>query len=159
MIDTTHISYMKAGDRVWLGTNRYGPHEIRTITRVTPTQIVIDWNGNGSYLVRFRRDNGRRIAGGYLAHDILRAATPSQCADWDAKQAALEENRRNKEQQEEALETLRLELAALFGENVAISKEQWGKNAERDGKWTIEFHGLDTPTVCALAKQVKGTIK
>ncbi len=145
------MKHIKSGDRVWVGTERYGTKSIRIVSRVTPTQIVIDWNGNGSYLTRYKRDNGYAIGAGYLRDNIMRVATPAQCAKWDAKQLAEQEAREREEARQQALESIRLELAALFGDSATVSKEQWGNEDMRSGKWTVEFHFLTEDGVRELA--------
>src|ERR1700679_2613589 len=75
----TAFGSLKAGDRVWVGKNRSDRGSIRTVFKTTQTQIVLDWNGNGSYLPRYRMD-GYRIGGGMFSEHISGVATKEKCA-------------------------------------------------------------------------------
>jgi hypothetical protein len=142
---------LKAGDRVWTVSGYQAA--IRTITRVTPTQILIDWHGNGSLILRYRRDDGHAIGGGSC---ILRATSSADCAAWDEK---MELDRRNKDEQmreKEEKETLRQKLLNEFrSDSVEVSEESWGNKSERENQWEVTFHKLTEKQVRILAMQIR----
>jgi hypothetical protein len=150
-------SKLKAGDRVWVGKlySDGSGLSLKSVAKVTPTQIVIDWNGNGRYLTRYKKDEGWPIGAGVFAASIFGLATPTECARWDAKQERERQAERAKADAEAATEKKRLELNGLFAAPDPVHKEQWGNSAERAGKWTVEFHNLTEDQVRQLAKDRK----
>ena len=152
-------SKLKAGDRVWVGKlySDGSGLSLKTVARVTPTQIVIDWNGNGRYLTRYKKDGGWAIGGGMLAEHIFRLAESNECAQWDAKRERERQAAQAEADAEAALKAKRLELDGLFrSEHVSVDTESWGTESERTGKWTVEFHCLTEDQVRQLAKDRKG---
>src|ERR1044071_7643483 len=85
---------IKVGDRVWISAQYGGSdkHEIRTIKRLTPTQIILD--GQWEKYNRYQRGKSSR----YGAHEptyygigmssgrITGMATKAECEQWDAEQ-------------------------------------------------------------------------
>ena len=150
-------SKLKAGDRVWVGKlySDGSGLSLKTVARVTPTQIVIDWNGNGRYLTRYKKDGGWAIGMGMFAEHIFGLAESNECAQWDAKRERERQAAQDKADAEAAAEKKRLELNGLFAAPDLVHKEQWGNAAERAGKWTVEFHNLTEDQVRQLAKDRK----
>jgi hypothetical protein len=146
------LASIKAGDRAWVGSH-YGERNsgIRQVKKVTPTQIVIDWNNNGgSYVVRFKRDSGYEIAGGWFPKRITGIATKSECAKFDAEQLAAKLAREAKDKVEAARAALRTELEALFDTPVNISVDR-----NQDDTFRLEFCDLTADRIREIAKILK----
>jgi hypothetical protein len=145
---------IKGGDRVWLGTERWGRKGIFPVSRTTPTQIVVQWSAN--HEIRFKRDSGYRLGAGWGGENILSIASEPECAAWDEKARAEELAHSIRATAAKFTEERRLYLWGLFSsDSVAVGAEQWGEERERDGKWTVEMHGLSEPQAEALADHFK----
>ena len=148
-------SQLKVGDRVWVGKlySDGSGLSLKTVARVTTTQIVIDWNGNGRYLTRYKKNGGWRIGGEVLSGNITRLATPAECAAWAAREERQRLAAKSKADKEAALEAKRLELDVLFpGTHSNVTAEQWGSERGQAGKWTVEFHYLTEEQVRMVAR-------
>ena len=146
-------SQLKAGDRVWVGKlySDGSGRQIKTIAKVTTTQIVIDWNGNGGYCPRYRKGGGYAIGGGRFADNITGLATSDECAAWDAKQERERKAAQVKADAEAAIESKRSRLYQEFrSDRVSVTTESWGQ--VRVEEWTVEFHYLTEDQVRAVAR-------
>lgn len=126
---------IKVGDRVWI-TNHYQKRVLRTVKKLTPTQIVVE-NWNGASIERFERGKPpsyphldpsltyRQIAyyGFGSSPEITRIATKAECKQWDAEQEQKRIAAEAAEVERKRKESLREELNALFGRRkVSISE-------------------------------------
>jgi flagellar motor switch protein FliG len=76
MNDNTWLQELKAGDTVLVSRHPY--EDIRTVKRVTPTQIVVVVS---NYEERFRKSDGWEIGGRTYNRRFLRHATPEKIAE------------------------------------------------------------------------------
>jgi hypothetical protein len=146
------LASLKAGDRVWIGRSQYGrwAGKICEVVKVTRTQAVVKITP--TYECRFKLDGGFQIGAGMFADQILDRATSQECKAWDEKQQREKQEAERKQAEKEATERKRSELGALFGGDATyVHEEQYGSEAERIGKWTVEFHNLTEEQVRNLA--------
>ena len=138
---------IKATDRVWIGSpraeRRYG---LKTVLKVTPTQIVIDWNGNGLSLPRFKRESGCEIGKSWMPNRITGIGTKSECGAFDLAAQMERESAMAKVAADAAREALRVELSGLFTGG-HVEDEQWD---DRIG-FTLSFHGLTEQAIRGIA--------
>ena len=162
------FSKIKAGDRVWVGSNNYGTRNqgIKAVASVTPTLIRLDWSGNGGHLVEFHRKagaytiQGNQRCASWNVNKITDIATKAECAAWDAEQLAAKLAKEAKEKADKERDALRAALAGMFVfegiaslDTVNICNESWN---DRKG-FTLELHGLTEERIREIAELLKGT--
>lgn len=145
---------IKAGDRVWIG---WWSHEradgLRTVTEVTPTQIVIDWSGSG-YLKRFKRESGYERGGGIQSKHISGVATKAECAAYDEQHAANRKESERRRAEEKLREERRDRLTAEF-EPIG---GYFGIEYQGEDAYGVTIHlppGFGDDVICEIAELVK----
>lgn len=144
---------LKAGDRVWMMSPfGRGKSEIKTVHKTTRTQVVIDVNGDGSYLRRYNME-GYLLGKHLWSEHIGPLATPQECASWDAQQERKRIQANIAYESRQATERQRVHLCGLFSadNNAEVSTESYGSERERADRWTVSFHFLSTEQVKQLA--------
>ena len=136
---------IKVGDKVWIGYWRYNKdgripsrHGLRTVSRLTPTQLSIGENG-----IRYHRNTGK-VVGHSSAFDVLSIATPEEIAEWEVR---VEANRLAEEErkQREAIRTnIRLRLYNLFPDGSVYIEES-------GDAWDVTIKGLQEDQIRELA--------
>jgi hypothetical protein len=149
MMQKCDFKAIKAGDRVWIGRDETSADKhLTTVARITPTQIIVDWHGTGSYFRKYTRDRGLPIPKSYAAWRVLRLATISECVEWEAAQRAAKKAAQRKLEAEEQAKGKRQALQDLFTVDVSVGHEV-------NGKRSVEFFDLTDEQVRELARKVK----
>jgi hypothetical protein len=114
------LENIKVGDKVWVSSSFGGGEkgEIRTVVRLTPSQIILDGIEKYSRYQRGKKsrygDDLNYYAIGHRGGRITLYATAAECEKWEAqKTRKLAEAEEYKERRQKA-EAKRDELSALF---------------------------------------------
>ena len=152
---TEQLLAVKCGDRVWIGTCSVPRSSgVRTVAKTTPTQIVIDWNGDGKYLPRFHRGDERR-AGYQIGSSIWNqskisgVATKAECAAWDDEQRVKQEAEQLRQKKEQQRAAKQAELSALFA-----GLEADAEIDQRNGSVRLALYGLSQVKVRWIAARL-----
>ena len=143
---------LKAGDSVWVWRSGLQDSSfIKTVHRITPFQVIVDWDSDGKHLKRFKKSTGWGIGGGFTL--IWGLATAEECAAWNSAQKLKKLKQTAKENTEAEIERIRVELVNWMPVSMAVSvsKSQFGTPEEREGHWDIEIHFLTEERVRKLA--------
>lgn len=142
------FTQLEPGDKVWTGSYRYPKTHIRSIHRVTPTQIVILLNPNNPrYESRFKRDNGSHIGASFGSEQINGVPTLAEIKAYDEEQYCKDAERNSVQDERDRIDALRAELAGLFtSERVFVSHDGQG--------FSVSFENLSEEKVRALALKV-----
>jgi len=128
---------IEVGDRVWVGDGRGRLRKLRTVTRLTPTQIILDDDPKFS---RFARDKPTFYRIGSGSGYIESVATEAEVKQWEAEQAREAEEREAHRRAREAREAKRQELTTLFASERAYVHESPTNLA---GEWYVEIYGSE----------------
>jgi hypothetical protein len=156
------LATIKAGDRVWVGNYRSPRFSgIKAVSRLTPTQVIIDWHGNGKYEKRYKRGDAKSTAlycvGGSTMGDFVSGiATESEYAAWDAAVAEDEARKAKEAAAKQAREDWRQSLAESFGDDefVSVGHEYWNGSQSPADKFHVDIHMLSADQVRSLARFV-----
>lgn len=158
------LEKIKVGDRVWVSRrfDSSGKGEIKTVMRLTPTQIHLD-----GYKAKYKRGTPSRFGGepsyfciGRLGGEITAIATPQECAKWDADIERGKQESAKRATEAEAAETKREELAALFSvseddnRGTSVRRASYGDRTFRADKYDVTFHSLTESEVKEIARKV-----
>lgn len=153
-----HLEDVKAGDRVkmlfYLGSARGQFTRIVRVHHVTPTQIILDLNGNGSYLPRYNRSTGFCLGSRFTDY-IGGVATKEECLEWDTAQAKILAKEKADAKRGEANERKIIELRRLLAEVRALFPHTSVESPGHHLRFTVSFENLTEREVRALAKRFK----
>jgi hypothetical protein len=143
MVERKSLSEIEVGDRVWLGSRERSHIHIRTVRRLTPTQIVLPSN------YRYYRSSG--IAIGAALFRITEVATSEECQECDEKLKEEERKLEARRIESERLEAERQELNNLFGESAYVERNDYNPDVE---EWHVHIF-LSKDSVGKLAEILK----
>lgn len=137
------LQAIKAGDRVWVGKRGFGESveksKLIKVFKVTKTQIVLDWNGSGSFFRRYRKD-GYPIGAGMMPECITGIAGADECARWEAKQEAIRLDAQRRQDAEDAIRQKAQELTGLLGaESGCVRRSDWYGSKTPEDCWKLSL--------------------
>lgn len=155
--DTTEaIKSLKVGDRCLMKkfvSGAYIPIGVRTVSRLTPTQIILAPEG---VYDRYHRIGGvRKYPGKNINVNgacIEREATPEEIEHWDSEKRKKEESIAAAKAERTAYERKRGDLNGIFSESVIV------RGSHHAGTWEVEFGPLTEDQVRKLAELVRGAL-
>lgn len=142
--ERTFLQKLKVGDRVIVTRSRGGIADgrIRSVVKITPTQIVLDLND------RFNRSTGWRI--GSIGGLIDRIASAN---DLEREDRQRKEREQRKAEMAQA-ENFRQELIALFPKHARPSISNGSASTKDKSTFDVEFHSLTESEVRDLAEKL-----
>lgn len=157
------LENVAVGDRVWVKA-RHGKDRLGTVSRLTPSQIILESSEAAAKYSRFWRGRKRTTYGepdygnirAYSDDYLYRRATPEECEAWDREQEAAKQENAKYLAECERKNAIRDELSELFGASESIGIAHDGREQERD-VWQVTFFGLTTEQVRQLATRTGAT--
>lgn len=155
------LATIKAGDRVWISAPYGGSDkgEIKTVKRLTPTQIILD--GKFEQYNRYRRGRPSRYGDheptyhgiGMSSGRITAVATKAECERWDAEQERKRLAQVEAESKQVADEKKRQELSAMLPPKASVD----GPYRNTWGEWRIGIYATEAEVV-EVARRLQGIL-
>lgn len=154
-LEASELAKIKVGDRVFIQEGWYESRRLKTVTRVTPTLILVE-QGKENW-ERFRKENGIQMGRTMMSYHIASIATPEQIAAYEAKEAEAERVADQRAAHRQNLENKRKELESKFPDSnyVGVHQSQDSRCPEGDS-YEVRLLGLTEAQVRKLAELVKG---
>ena len=146
------LNQVKAGDRVWvdeIGKVNGRDRSLRTVVKLTPTQIVVDCPWGRDRTERFQRGKAPRFPhldrsptyyqighAGWYTPEIQRIATVAECAQWDVDQETRKLQQEDAAAQRKAREDKRDDLNKLFGASAYVQDA----HNNTAGEWQVSIY-------------------
>lgn len=147
------IPKLQPGDHVWLGRSEFPCCDgIKTVVRVTRTQIVIKFSETSDIEMRFGRITGYRIGGGHFSNYITAIATPEEMLEAEEEQKHKAEIAAQERERKSRLQEKQKELNLLFHQDARIDVRH--EEFSTTSIWTVVFSGLTEEEVIELATKI-----